>query len=262
MIAPNREAAEGLLKIAANEAWRIEQKYSRYREDGILPKMNQSNGHPIALDSETAGLLDYAYQIYELSDGLFDITSGILRKAWSFDSEKTFPTQEEVAELLPFIGLEKANWKAPLFSLPAGMQIDFGGIGKEYAADRSLALLKDQLDTSIMINYGGDICCYQKANTKQVWNIGIENSNEILKLSNGGLATSGTTHRYLIHEGKRFSHVLNPRTGWPIENAPLSITVASENCTQAGMIATLAMLQGQGAEDFLEAQNVFNRVIR
>jgi len=254
--------ADELLSIAASEAWRIEQKFSRYRDDGIIPRINNNGGKPITVDDETAKLLNFAYQCHELSDGLFDITSGILRKAWPFRPDSTLPSQQLIDSLLPFVGLEKAQWIAPHFTFPDGMQIDFGGIGKEYAVDRALGLLVAQVDAPVLINFGGDIACNRCPNEDSPWRIGIEKpehqnqADRFLQVRTGALATSGTTQRYLMDKGKRYSHVLNPLTGWPIEDQPLSVTVAAPSCMQAGMLATFAMLQGKEAEEFLEQQEV------
>ncbi|MGK0441605.1 MAG: hypothetical protein ACJA0N_001405 [Pseudohongiellaceae bacterium] len=136
-------------------------------------------------------------------------------------------------------------------------QTDFGGIGKEYAVDKTLQLLTQIANIPLLVNYGGDINCNTYAKDYP-WRIGVEKSPlssqtpDLIALKQGGLATSGSTHRYIVHQGKRYSHVLNPKTGWPVENPPLSITVAAANCTQVGMLATFAMLQGKGAEDFLK----------
>ncbi len=262
MAVESKETAELFLRIAAHETWRIEQKFSRYRDDGIIPRINNSGGATIPVDAETAHLIDYAYQCHQLSDGLFDVTSGILRKTWPFRPNSTIPTNKEVDALLPFIGLDKATWNNPDFRLPSDMQIDFGGIGKEYAVDRTLALLTAKTNSPIMVNYGGDITCNRSPSPNTPWRVGIENSKEMIELTSGSLATSGSTHRYLMYDGKRYSHVLNPKTGWPIENAPLSVTVKGDSCTHAGMLATFAMLKGKDAESFLEAQNVFYRILR
>jgi thiamine biosynthesis lipoprotein len=254
--------AEEVVQIAANEAWRIEQKYSRYLKSGIVCRINDSRGEPVEVDPETASLLDFAYQCYELSEGLFDITSGILRKAWPFKSGSSVPSQQLIDSLLPFVGLEKARWDMPRFNLPDGMQIDFGGIGKEYAVDRTLTLLLEKSDAPMLVNFGGDIACNRCPNEDTPWRIGIEETErenqaqELLEVKSGALATSGSTHRYLISNGKRYGHVLNPKTGWPIEEPPMSVTVAAANCTNAGMLATFAMLQGKQAEEFLEQQEV------
>jgi len=260
--------AKELLNVAATETWRIEQKYSRYREDSIVSRINSADGKPTGVDSETAQLLDFAFQCYELSGGLFDISSGILRQAWPFSSSSTQPSHDLIESLLPLIGLEKAQWLAPYLTLPAGMQIDFGGIGKEYAVDRTLGLLLNISDAAILVNFGGDIVCNKSPSSDSPWRIGIEDpealneAQQLLELTTGALATSGNTQRYLISNGKRYGHVLNPTTGWPIEAAPLSITVAEENCTRAGMLATFAMLQGENAEHFLDQQELKYWVIR
>ena len=260
--------AASLVRIAAAEAWRIEQKFSRFREDGIIPRINRSDGQPITVDNETGQLINFAYRCYDLSDGLFDITSGILREAWSFKDHSTLPAQSLIDSLLPRIGLDKAHWEPPLFTLPAGMQIDLGGIGKEYAVDRTLSLLGNLSSAAMLVNFGGDIACNGSPAPDQPWRIGIEApsrenaAQEMLELRAGALATSGSTHRYVIADGKRYSHVLNPRTGWPVEDPPLSVTVAAPSCTNAGMLATFAMLQGKQAEEFLADQDVKYWVFR
>ena len=260
--------AEKFLQVAAKEAWRIEEKYSRYREDSIVSQINGSDGKAIEVDSETAQLLDFALQCYELSGGMFDISSGILRQAWTFSNASKEPSQELIDSLLPLIGLEKVQWNTPHLSLPPWMQIDLGGIGKEYAVDRTLGLLLGISDSPILVNFGGDIACSRCPDSDNPWRIGIEDpkaaneAQQLLELTSGALATSGNTQRYLISNGKRYGHVLNPNTGWPVEGAPLSITVAEANCTRAGMLATFAMLKGEGAEDFLEEQEVRYWVLR
>ena len=258
----DRALAQDLLQIAASEAWRIEQKYSRYRDDSVVARINDSGGESVTLDSESIQLLDFAYQCYELSDGLFDITSGVLRKVWGFDAGSSRPSQQSIDALMPLIGLPKARWKSPEFSLPSGMQIDFGGLGKEYAVDRTLGLLLAKTDAPLLVNFGGDIACNRCPGAQAPWKIGIENpgrqnqAQEVLEVRSGALATSGSSHRYLIAKGKRYGHVLNPKTGWPVEESPLSVTVAAATCTQAGMLATFSMLQGRLARQYLEQQQV------
>lgn len=268
MAVADRALADRLLQLAAAEAWRIERKFSRYRDDGIVSSINDSNGQAVTVDAETCHLLDFAFRCFELSDGLFDITSGILRKAWSFGGNGGLPAAGEVAALLPYVGLDKAYWRPPEITLPAGMQIDLGGIGKEYAVDRTLALLAAHTRAPVLVNYGGDMACSGPQAPARPWRIGIESPDHpdqaqiLLELSTGALATSGNTRRFLLSNGKRFGHVLNPRTGWPVENAPRSVTVAATSCSKAGMLATLAMLQGRDAEAFLQSQAVPHWVLR
>ncbi|MCG8610633.1 MAG: FAD:protein FMN transferase [Pseudomonadales bacterium] len=265
--------AQVCLQMVAREAWRIEQKFSRYRSDSVLSKINNAGGKPVEVDEETANLLDYADQCYQLSDGLFDVTSGVLRKNWKFNGGDQLPERNEIEQTLTHIGWPKATWKRPEIVLPDGMEIDFGGIGKEYAVDKALQLVQrtlqpgpteksEQRDYGVLINFGGDLACYGRPPNGEYWQVGIESlarhqeieSDGILRLHCGAIATSGDTHRYLLKNGKRYSHILNPVTGWPVEQAPHSITVIAPTCTLAGMLATFAMLQGNQAKDFLDAQ--------
>lgn len=264
----SEQCARELTRLAAEEAWRIERKYSRYRQEGVVSTINRSKGIPVPVDEETGQLFDFAYQCYKLSDGLFDITSGVLRRVWRFDGSDNLPSKDSVKSLLPFVGLNKAEWKDGLFSLPEGMEIDFGGIGKEYAVDRTLSLLLQQDDIPVLVNYGGDIATNRERLPGMPWLVGIEKpgsdaaSDAWVEIKSGGLATSGDAQRYLLKKGIRYSHVLNPKTGWPVEHAPRSVTVAAPTCTQAGILATMAMLQGIDAEHFLDEQNTRCWVIR
>lgn len=258
----NFSQAVELAQLAADEAWRIEKKFSRYRDDNIVYRINNSQGETIEVDDETARLLDFAAQCYEISEGLFDITSGILREAWHFDGSDRIPEQSLIDDLLGRIGWEKLQWNEPNLNLPNGMQLDFGGIGKEYAVDRTLGLLGEHSDLPILVNFGGDLHCNGPRSQRLPWTTGIENPQQhgntcnTLQLFRGALATSGDTFRYLQKDGKRYCHILNPKTGWPDPGSPRSVTVAAENCTEAGILATLAMLHGMQAEQFLESQQV------
>jgi FAD:protein FMN transferase len=251
--------AKQMGRVAAQEAWRIECKYSRYRPESIVSVINRSQGHAVVVDGETVALIDYAAQCHALSDGRFDITSGVLRRCWTFDGSDRLPEPAAVAALLPLIGFEKIHWQAPRITLPAGMEIDFGGIGKEYAVDRVLCLIAARFAGAALVNFGGDLAASRAPGTGP-WQVGVERPGTereprlLLELSRGGLATSGDTHRFLLRDGVRYGHILDPRSGWPVRDTPRSVTVAATSCVEAGMCATFAMLQGAGAESFLEEQ--------
>jgi FAD:protein FMN transferase len=256
-----RAEAAALGRTVAEEAWRVERKFSRYRDDSIVSWIHRNRGIEIEVDEETAGLLDFASQCYELSDGLFDITSGIFRRAWTFDGSDRVPGTDAVRRLLPYVGFDKVRWRRPHLTLPVGMEIDFGGIGKEYAVDRAYETLSQQRSAPFLINFGGDLRANQSTG-RGAWQVGIEQpdaagqAGRVLELERGALATSGDAHRYLLKNGVRYGHILDPRTGWPIPDAPRSVTVVAGTCTEAGMLATLALLQGSKAEEFLRAQEV------
>jgi thiamine biosynthesis lipoprotein len=253
------EEAFLLGETAANEAWRIERKFSRYRDDSVTAAIHKARGERITVDEETAALLNFARHCHELSDGLFDITSGVLRRVWTFDGSDRIPEVSAVERILPLVGFCKLRWECPCLELPAGMELDFGGIGKEYAVDRAFALVKALTGAPFLINFGGDLRASQPPYNGP-WQVGIERPGlegtavMLLDLSAGALATSGDSHRFLIRNGVRYGHVLDPRTGWPVSGGPRSVTVAAASCTEAGMWATLALLKGKDAASFLQAE--------
>ncbi len=257
----NRETAAALLEAVAAETWRIEAKFSRYRSDNIVHTINSANGNPVEVDEETALLLGFADQCYQLSEGLFDITAGVLRKVWNFSPAARLPKAEQVDDCLQQVGWDKVSWQPPHITLPSGMEIDLGGIGKEYAVDKAALIVSQQTDASFIVNFGGDLYINKPRRNGQPWRIGIDDPAATgrkavgqLDVAQGGIATSGDARRFILHKGKRYGHILNPRTGWPVEAGPHAVTVVAGTCMEAGMLATFAMLQGEGAAAFLEAQ--------
>jgi thiamine biosynthesis lipoprotein len=257
----DRQIARRALETAANEAWRIERKFSRYRPDNIVHEINTANGRTVTVDEETARLIDYAAELHSLSEGRFDITSGVLRKAWRFDGTDRVPQRAAVKALLSRVGWNKVAWHERRIKLRPGMQIDLGGIGKEYAVDRASTLVRE-IWPDCMVNFGGDLLATGPSLAARPWIVGIEALRDsaaaatAIELTRGALATSGDARRYLLKDGKRYSHILDPKTGWPVEGAPRSVTVAAPTCTAAGTLATLALLRGPDAEAFLEAEHV------
>lgn len=251
--------ARAVVDVVMDEAVRIEHKFSRYRQDNIVYRLNHADGAAVPVDDETSRLLDYADTCWKLSDGLFDITSGVLRQAWTFDGSDRVPTPQQVSALLGRLGWPRVVRREGQVQMPAGMELDFGGIGKEYAVDRALQRARDQSSSPVLVNFGGDIAAW--CGNAEPWQVGLEGLGDgklagRFSLSNGALATSGDSRRYLLRDGVRYSHVLNPVTGWPVEDAPHSVTVFAAQCTLAGMLATLALLRGAQAEVFLAQQQV------
>lgn len=260
----NESEAGKLASLAFDETRRIEQKYSRYRDDNIVWEINNSHGRSIEVDTETAALFRFADQCYQLSEGMFDITSGVLRRAWKFDGREIEPDQELIKSLLTKVGWDKARWDGKTLALQPDMEIDLGGLGKEYAVDRVAGLLSQNSKVPIMVNFGGDVRVAGANEMSRAWTIGIESPSQEnqalgqIDIREGGVATSGDAQRYCLHRGVRMGHILNPLTGWPVAGAPRSVTVVGGNCLEAGFLSTLAMLQGDGAEAFLSRQGVQN----
>lgn len=259
-----REEADVLGEAVAGEAARIERLWSRYRDDNIIHAINRAQGRAVVVDEETAGLLDLAARCFELGEGRFDVTSGVLRRAWTFDGSANIPTAAAIAALLPFVGWGRVTWSRPQLTLPAGMEIDLGGLGKEYAVDRAAQLLSLRSRAAALVNFGGDLRALGDRRDGRPWRVGVEAplvaAGEAprpaldLELARGALATSGDSRRYLLKDGVRYPHILDPRTGRPVMDAPRSVTVLADSCLEAGVLATLAMLQGRGARAFLAGQ--------
>ena len=254
--------------IAREEAMRIERKFSRYRDDSTITKINRSEGKPVRLDGETAALIDYAQSCYTMSGGLFDITSGILRKAWTFDGSDHVPDRGQIKRLLPLIGWNKVHWANPILRLPPGMQIDFGGLGKEYAVDLTLARIKSASPAPVLINFGGDLRVSGLRADGGRWRILIDPLDEDnsaaawLEIDSGAVTTSGDARRFVMRDGVRYGHILDPRTGMPVKDAPRAVTVAAPTCMEAGILSTLAMLHGSAAETFLKSEGIAAWVTR
>jgi thiamine biosynthesis lipoprotein len=244
------------------EVERIEKKFSRYQNESLLQTINKNAGkQPTKIDSETAGLLNYAQFCYQESDGLFDISSGVLRQAWNFKSNR-LPQQKYIDKLLPLISWPSIEWDKNAIFLPqAGMEVDFGGFGKEYAADRAAEICQQLGIKHGLIDLGGDIRVIGDKADQSGWVIGIRNpldpNNAIstIKLHNGALATSGNYERFMKVKDKHYCHILKASTGWPV-NHWASISILAPQCLVAGSLATLTMLAEQKGLSWLEEQEV------
>jgi thiamine biosynthesis lipoprotein len=248
---------------AVAEVRRIEAAYSRYRPDSVVGRLNAlaGRGEPLDVDDEMLALLDFAGQLYTLSDGRFDATAGVLRRAWDFRAARV-PSADEVSSILPLVGwpmVRRAGRRVELER--AGMELDFGGFGKEYAADRAAALLLSAGVAGGFVDLGGDLRLLGPRADGGPWRLGIRHPREThallaeVDLSRGALATSGDYERFFEAGGRRYAHVLDARSGWPVTHWR-SVSVVAPTCAAAGAVCTLAMLAGEAAPEFLHAQGV------
>jgi thiamine biosynthesis lipoprotein len=251
--------AESMAKLAIDEVLRIERTYSRYTTDSIIAKINQQAGcGAVQCDDETWALFKFASQLFDQSDGLFDITSGVLRQAWDFKNPEV-PSSQKLEALLPLVGWEKVVLQDQSIALPlAGMEIDLGGFGKEYAADRAAQVLKEKGVTHGYVNLAGDMRFLGPKPTGEPWMIGIQDPRALdqvvatLPITMGGLATSGDYERYFELNGQRYCHVLNPKTGMPVSYWR-SVSVTSPATVVSGCTTTMAMLKEAEGLAFLQA---------
>jgi len=254
------EAARRAAEAAMADVARLEARYSRYRHDSFLSEINRvaAAGGRIAVDDETAGLLNYAATCHQQSGGLFDITSGILRRAWRFDSG-ALPDQGLIDELLAKVGWDKVVWQPPVLEFPLpGIELDFGGVVKEYAADRAAGLCWSAGIRHGMINLGGDIKVLGPRADGSPWRIGVRHPRhkdallQTVELTRGAMASSGDYERCLTIEDVRYGHILNPRTGWPVRHLA-SVSVIADFCVVAGSASTIAMLKEAEGPAWLES---------
>lgn len=269
MASPCKFLLQGEASIVLNacqqaqaEVERIEKKFSRYQDDSLLQTINKNAGKTSTqIDSETAGLLNYAQFCFQESDGLFDISSGILRNAWNFKSKK-IPSQKTINTLLPLVNWTSIEWNKDSIFLPkAGMEIDFGGFGKEYAADRAAEICQQLGIKHGLVDLGGDIRVIGDKEDQSGWAIGIRNPQDpnnaisTIKVHEGALATSGNYERFMNVNDKHYCHILKASSGWPV-NHWASISILAPQCLVAGSLATLTMLAEQKGLSWLEEQEV------
>lgn len=250
-------ADPGLAKQAVAEAEeevkRLDRKYSHYKTDSHISHVEQLASRPggTKVDPETSALLDYAATQFRLSDGLFDITAGLLARTWR--DRDDLPTQAELAGAMALTGWDKLEWTGRRLTIPSGMRLELGGVVKEYAADRAALLIKRRQLNSAFVELGGDIHVTGPHPDGTPWHMGIREPEyrerngkaamAAIPIFSGGLATSGDYERACRIDGKLYGHIINPQTGFPVESFQ-SVSVVAPTCLMAGSMSTLAMLKG------------------
>lgn len=253
----SHQIAQNIARAAELEVRRIEEKYSRFKSESILSRINQNAfDSAVEVDDETEALLAYADRLFQLSDGLFDITTGSLQSAWDFNVGRV-PTQAELSKKLSCVGwqfVESRNGSVR-FRHPE-VRIDFGGFGKEYAADRAAGVLTELGVTSGYVDLGGDIRVIGPKPDASSWQIGVRHPRKpgvifaSIPVSSGGFATSGDYERYFEKDGRYYCHILLPHSGWPVRYWQ-SVSVMAPLTTTAGATCTIAMLKEEQGLDFL-----------
>ena len=253
-----------LADTAIADVRRIEAKYSRYRGDSVTARINgAAGGAAVAIDAETYALLGYADRCHRLSAGRFDITSGVLRHAWDFRrSPPRLPDETEVAAVTALIDWPSVEWSPRSVRLPRrGMEIDFGGIGKEYAADRMATICHDSGAPHTLANLGGDVRAAGPQPDGSPWRVGISHPRQAdaimatVEIDGGAVATSGDYQRFFDLDGRRYCHIIDARSGRPVTHWQ-SISVLAPLCVLAGSCATIAMLLEEDGEAFLGREGV------
>lgn len=249
--ADSKEAFSWAIEACLREIRRFETKFSRYLPDSVTSAINRAAGvSAVPIDGETASILEYAAVCHEQSDGLFDITSGVFRRVW-YPQRTTLPSQNELDACAAKVGWDKVQYSDRRVYLPLPeMELDFGGVVKEYAADAAAVVARNAGVHHGFINLGGDIRIVGPQADGRPWPIGIvhplrtDAAIATLSLAEGAVTTSGGYERFVEIDGRRYSHLVDPRTGWPADGL-LSVSVIASQAIVAGSIATVALLQPQ-----------------
>jgi len=254
VVANDSVQAQQFINLAINEIKRIEKLISSWDKNSQTSHINTNAGiAPVVVDSELIELIDRSIQISKLTDGAFDISYASMDKIWKFDgSMKIMPSSQLIVASVAKVGYQNIiinkNESTVFLKLP-GMKIGFGAIGKGYAADKAKELLIANGVTAGIINASGDMNTWGKQPDGNEWKVAITNplnKNNVfamLPVTDGAVVTSGNYEKYITFNGKRYTHIIDPRTGYP-SSGIISATVFAPKAELADALATSVFVMG------------------
>lgn len=243
-------ANEKAIKEAFNEMRRMDALMNIYKEESEVSILNREG--KIRVSKETLEVIKKSIEFSKLTGGAFDITCGPLVNLWKrANKKKKLPTAEQIKEAVSLVGYKKLALEGSWIRFKEkGMQIDLGGIAKGYAVDKAIEALKKNGVKQALVNAGGDLYALGKASQGEKWRIGIQHPRQegkiltIIKVKDEAVATSGDYQRYFMLKGKRFAHIVNPMTGWTVQDVPMSVTIIAPDATSADALATGVFVLG------------------
>ena len=243
------------IDLAIDEIKRIEKLLTTFSDESVTSSINKNAGiQPIEVNQEVFDLIFRCQKIAELTQGAFDISyGGIDKRFWNFDTTmKILPSAEDAAQAARLIDFKKIildEKKRTVYLKEKGMRIGFGGIGKGYAADKATQLLKKNGVKSGFVNAAGDLTTWGQQEDGKPWTIGVADPNQkqkifsSLNITDVAVATSGNYEKFVIIDGKRYSHTIDPKTGFPVSGIK-SVTIITKNAELADALATPVMVMG------------------
>lgn len=249
----NASAARSYEDATLEWVAQFEAKYSRFLADSLISRINAAAGeHWTEVDAETEQLLGLCHELCFLTRGAFDPTALPLIKLWNWKANPSeIPSDATIRSAKELVGWSKVQRrKGAIFLSRKGMSLDFGGVGKEYAVDRvaNMAALHGIAD--VLVDFGQDLAMRGTPAGKPAWHVGLEDPNNPGKCWTGvavkdkAVATSGDYLRCFIVNGRRYGHIIDPRTGYPADNGTLAVSVIAPTCTIAGILSTTAFILG------------------
>ena len=244
---------EEVLKKLENRINELDELLSTGKETSEVSRLNRSG--KAVLSKITANLVKRSLEIYQKTDGLFDITIYPLMELWGFPSKNyKVPSDKEIKETLKNVGSEKIVFNEETGEISfknKGMKIDFGGIGKGYITDELVKILTEEKVESAIINLGGNVFGFNKKPDGSLWNVAIRDPNEpenymtVVRLEDCAVITSGGYERYFEEDGKIYHHILNPKTGRPSDSDLKSVSIVSKDGTLADALSTSLFIMGE-----------------
>jgi thiamine biosynthesis lipoprotein len=258
VVSNDEEWGQQCIDAAISEISRIEKLLTTFSDDSQTNAINNNAGiAPVKVDREVFNLIKRSIKISELTQGAFDITYGSIdKRLWNFDQTMTSlpdkATAKKMVRLINFRNIVLDEEACTVFLCEKGMRIGFGGIGKGYAAERAKQVLKLQGVENGVVNASGDLNAWGLQPNGQPWTVGIANpdsSNEIfsyINITDMAVATSGNYEKFIMVDGKKYSHTINPRTGLPVTGIK-AVTIITTNAEIADAMATPVMIMGINA---------------
>ncbi len=257
-VAENEEWAHERIDAAIREIQRIERLLTTYNEESETNLINRNAGiMAVPVSRETFDIIQRSIRISVITQGAFDITYGSVdKRLWNFDTHmQKLPDRETAKKMVRLINYRNIvldNEKTTVFLKEKGMRIGFGGIGKGYAAERAKSVMMELEVDSGIVNASGDLAAWGYQPDGKPWTIGIANPDSAgqifsyMNITNMALATSGNYEKFIMIDGKKYSHTIDPRTGLPITGIK-SVTIISPNAEVADAMATPVMIMGMKA---------------
>jgi len=254
-VAGNETRAQEQIDAAIGEIRRIEKLLTTYDENSETNLINRNAGiAAVPVSRETFELIERSIRISRITQGAFDISYGSVdKRLWNFDTQmQKLPDKglaRKMVRLINYRNIILDKEKTTVFLKEPGMRIGFGGIGKGYAAERAKGVMKEMGADSGVVNASGDLAAWGYQPDGSPWTIGIANPNaahqvfSLMDITDMALATSGNYEKYVLIDGKRYSHTIDPRTGLPVTGIK-SVTIISPNAEIADAMATPVMIMG------------------
>jgi thiamine biosynthesis lipoprotein len=247
--------AQSCIQKAVQEISRIETLLTTFKEDSQTNQVNAAAGiNPVIVDREVFDLIERSISISRITDGAFDLSYGSIdKKLWNFDREmKELPGEDlarSMVRLIDYRNIELDRENSTVFLKETGMRIGFGGIGKGYAADSAARLLQDLGIEAGLVDASGDMKAWGSLPGNKPWTVGISHPDNPglafsrLSLQNNAIATSGNYEKFILINGKKYSHTINPKTGMPVTGIK-SVTVIAPSAELADAMATPVTIMG------------------